>query len=452
MRAKDMLGFDPFDSDDDGGGGAAGAAVAGSAPDDMFGGLSSTDMPLHPMLPSDETSTEDALREVEDFLGHRYMRMSQTDIEAELLTMQLENEMMERETRVLQVWKDTHEDDFVQEFGTADGDLILRRASAKPKVETTDRKASTTRRKTARTLRSKTMGSTVVPTSARAPVLLTLEQKSLIMNHHDASQHKTLETEREVASHIIADMIAIIDESTITGQQLQKKHQQIQAQFAPRRVEALTGSTRPTQAYFDNRIAEVISWIENELQHCRVNAEMASQRVQKVKAQIHRFAIEDSTRELGTLDFERLKITVESAEAALNRINQRFFTIKSTEQQITKAHARVVESMHAAEANLKQTQKDIHGREKMLSRLAKDCRLVKVHVQTEKERQQDFKIKIAKWGAPDVLDYARRKSQSQADEKRLERLRRQMEVARMQYRQVRTVWETLQPAVRYSQS
>jgi len=89
MRAKDMLGFDPFDSDDDGGGGAAGAAVAGSAPDDMFGGLSSTDMPLHPMLPSDETSTEDALREVEDFLGHRYMRMSQTDIEAELLVRRL---------------------------------------------------------------------------------------------------------------------------------------------------------------------------------------------------------------------------------------------------------------------------------------------------------------------------------------------------------------------------
>lgn len=75
-------------------------------------------------------------------------------------------------------------------------------------------------------------------------------------------------------------------------------------------------------------MTETLSWLDNEVQHCRVNADMTSARVAKVKTQIQRVAIEDTTKELGILDFERLKITVDKGEASLNMINRKFFLIK----------------------------------------------------------------------------------------------------------------------------
>jgi hypothetical protein len=91
----------------------------------------------------------------------------------------------------------------------------------------------------------------------------------------------------------------------MTQVQLLKKTAQARAAFVPRRVEMLTGSTHVSHQYLNNRMAEMLSWLENEIQHSRVHADMEFQRLAKIKVRIHRASLEDSTRDLGTLDFER---------------------------------------------------------------------------------------------------------------------------------------------------
>ena len=85
---------------------------------------------------------------------------------------------------------------------------------------------------------------------------------------------------------------------------------------------------RPTLAYLQNRNAEMLTWLDNEIQHCRLNTEMSTNRLQKVKLQLTRLAMEDSSRELSPLDYERLQITVEKVEAALKGINEKYFDLK----------------------------------------------------------------------------------------------------------------------------
>eukprot|EP00038_Savillea_parva_P020121 m.30455 g.30455 ORF g.30455 m.30455 type:complete len:463 (+) comp4711_c0_seq1:201-1589(+) len=412
-RAQNALGFDPFHSDDE-----------GSENQDSDG----------------ELDTE----RLEAFLGERFLNMDLKAIEAELKAAQAENDEVDLETRVLSTWKEEHVDDFVTMFGTADPTAILKLRASKDMGGDSDRRSMTSRRKTQRTIKNKTVGSSMgFSTRTPATLLLTVDQKAAILHHHDATQHKELITRREAINEVLDEYIAAIDECNETSEQLTKKRKQIEAAFHPRRLEKVAGSMRPTLAYLQNRNAEMLTWLDNEIQHCRLNTEMSTNRLQKVKLQLTRLAMEDSSRELSPLDYERLQITVEKVEAALKGINEKYFDLKANEGRVEKAHARFVIVMAETEATLAQLKKEIKTRNKMLSHLTKEKNTLRETIDLEKEKKQAFEEKLKRWEAPPVLDYIRDKQHVHLASKDLQNLTRRVEIAETQLRQVKSVWKSI---------